>query len=169
MGGRGSASAAGRGKSGGVRYLSADKALYESDSEVLYVERLITRMTGVSGGEVLSAKSDGNGNITLSFATANDYHEQNSKTSYALYELKSGITNAPDIHGSRLNNPNYGYGTGPDSMVKAENIVGIVRSVGIDWSRVNSVSGQTYKVKDLLKSKGFKWNSAGKNWVKPNN
>lgn len=146
-----------------IKYLSADNALYESSDEVLYVERL-----GASGGfrsdkDVLDAKSDGNGNLTLSYATPTEYYAQNSKTSYGLYELKCGITNANDAN--RYTKPgDYFYDK--KSKFKDDNKSYDTRSVGIDWDKVKSVSGQTYNIKDLLKSKGFKWNGAGKNWVK---
>ena len=146
---------------GGTKYLSPDKVLYESSDEVLYVERMTNTAYGYD--DVLDAQSDGNGNITLGYATPVDYYQQNSKTSYGLYELKCGVTNASDIHGSRVTNATYGT---KNSKVKSENDVSKVRSVGIDWDKVNSVSGQTYNIKALLKAKGFKWNSAGKNWVK---
>lgn len=77
--------------------------------------------------------------------------------------MKCGITDADDIHGSRSFS---GDDTIRHSKVKDENKSGSIRSVGIDWDKVNSVSGQTYKIKDLLKAKGFKWNGTGKNWVK---
>ena len=147
---------------GGTKYLSADRALYESSDEVLYVERLVTKGFGV-GEDVLDAKSDGNGNLTLAYATPTQYYAQNSKTSYGLYELKCGITNASDV--KRYMN-DTDYFSGKKSKVKDSNASSDVRSVGIDWDKVNSVSGQTYNIKALLKAKGFKWNSAGKNWIK---
>ena len=160
MGGRGGASAASGGSSG-TKYLSSDRALYESRDEVLYVER-INSSGFKGGGDVLQAQSDGNGNITLGYATASDYYQQNSKTSYALYELKSGITDAENIHGSR----EFSDQRSTSSKIKSGNEYGSIRSVGIDWDKVKSVSGPTYNVKGLLKEKGFKWNAAGKNWAK---
>ena len=146
----------------GIKYLSSDNALYESSDEVLYVERLVTKGFSV-GEDVLNAKSDGNGNLTLGYATPTQYYDQNSKTSYGLYELKCGITNASDVKRS-MNDTDYF--SGKKSKVKDSNASSDVRSVGIDWDKVNSVSGQTYNIKALLKAKGFKWNGAGKNWVK---
>ena len=162
MGGRGSAS----GRAGGgspIKYKSSDNALYESPNEVLYVERI--DYFG-SNTDVLNATSDGNGNITLDYARADDFYQQNKRTKYGLYELKTGITNANDIHASRLDNATYGRGTGKSSNVKSENSYGDVRSVGIDWDKVKSVSGKTFNIKDMLKHKGFKWNSSEKNWKK---
>ena len=80
-----------------------------------------------------------------------------------MYELKCGITNASDVKRS-MNDTDYF--SGKKSKVKDSNASSDVRSVGIDWDKVNSVSGQTYNIKALLKAKGFKWNGAGKNWVK---
>lgn len=37
---------------------------------------------------------------------------------------------------------------------------------GINWDKVNSVSGQTYNLRDELKRRGFKWDGASKTWVK---
>ena len=34
----------------------------------------------------------------------------------------------------------------------------------IDWSKVNSISGQTYNLRDAAKSAGLKWDSAEKKW-----
>lgn len=147
----------------GIKYLSADNALYESSDEVLYVERIVTNKGFGLGEDVLDAKSDGNGNLTLGYATPTQYYAQNSKTSYGLYELKCGITNASDINRYMKDTD---YFSGKKSKFKDDNKSYDTRSVGIDWDKVNSVSGQTYNIKDLLKSKGFKWNSAGKNWVK---
>lgn len=144
------------------QYISTDNTLYVSDDEVLYVERIIK--SGY-GEDVLDATSDGNGNLTLDYATPVEYYQQNSKTSYGLYELKTGITNANDLHGSR----EFSDGSRPKSKVKSENTDGSIRSVGIDWDNVNSVSGPTYNIKSLLKAKGFKWNGSTKSWVKPSN
>lgn len=142
---------------------STDKALYESEDEVLYIERKLDHIYGIPGPGALSAKSDGNGNVTLDYATADDYYNKNSKNRYAVYELKSGITNSSDIKSDwkvpeAFNNKN--------SKTKPENDMHGIRSVGINWDKVSSVSGKTYGIKAFLKDKGFKWNSAGKNWVK---
>lgn len=37
---------------------------------------------------------------------------------------------------------------------------------GLDWSKVMSVSGKTYSIKDDIKSAGLRWNSQDKNWVR---
>ena len=37
---------------------------------------------------------------------------------------------------------------------------------GVNWNKVKSVSGQTYDLKHDIKSKGFRWNSENKSWVR---
>ena len=164
MGSCGSSSKQGAGsaaKQSPIKYLSSDNALYESPDEVIYAERIVGSGFG-SVRDVLSAQSDGKGNLTLKYAQPEEYYEQNSKTTYGLYELKSGITNAERIHGSREFNDRRAT----ESKVKPENEYGEIKSVGIDWNKVNSVTGQTYNIKGLLKDKGFKWNGADKSWKK---
>lgn len=134
--------------------------------KVLYVQRNLNTMYGVPGDDVLEAKSDGNGNITLGYATADDYYNKNSKNKYAVYELKCGITNAGDIKNNSSNIPDAFQSKTSKYKPENEETKYGIRSVGIDWNKVNSVSGQTYNIKSLLKAKGFKWNGAGKNWVK---
>ena len=153
-------------KTNAVKYLSADNALYESSDEVLYVQREIGGVYGVPGDDVLQAKSDGNGNITLGYATADDYYNKNSKHKYAVYDLRCGITNAGDIKNNSSNIPDAFQSKTSKYKPENEETNYGVRSVGIDWDKVNSVSGNTYVVKPLLKKKGFKWNPSGKNWVK---
>ena len=164
MGSCGSSSKQGAGsaaKQSPIKYLSSDNALYESPDEVLYVERNIS---SYGSDDVLKAQSDGKGNLTLSFAQPDEYFRQNSRTTYGLYEIKTGITNADDVSGRRLQSENYGLGK--DSSTKPGNDLLGVRSVGIDWDKVNSVSGKTYNVKALLKEKGFRWDGADKSWKK---
>lgn len=172
MGGRGSSGKRKGGGGGGKQYLSEDKALYtDGENEVLYVERLITNPgTPYLGEDVLSATSDGHGNITLDYASPDSYYQQNSRTSYGLYRLQTGITNTQDIHGSRGHTTAFGENNPLRSKVNPENVSGTrnapVRSVGIDWNNVNSVSGRTYQVKSLLRDKGFKWDGKSKSWKK---
>lgn len=37
---------------------------------------------------------------------------------------------------------------------------------GINWDKVNSVSGETYAMKEEIKEKGFKWDRDNKRWVR---
>ena len=116
--------------------------------------------------DVLEAKSDGNGNITLGYATADDYYNKNSKHKYAVYALKCGITNTSDIGNDSSKIPDAFQNKTSKYKPENEDSKYGISSVGIDWNKVNSVSGNTYNIKALLKNKGFKWNSTGKNWVK---
>lgn len=148
--------------SDGEQYLSKDKALYESDNEELSVERITGMSIFGDPTTVLEAKSDGEGNITLDFADNEGYYQQNSKTTYALYKLKCGITNAEKVHGSR----EFEDGTTGKYKFKEENSDGYTTSVGINWDKVNSVSGQTYHVQSLIRKKGFKWDEGKKKYVR---
>lgn len=136
---------------------ASQSATYESEDEVLYVERVLGK-SYLTGDTVLEATSDKAGNVFLDYADYKETYKQNSKTTYGLYELKCGMTNANNIHGSRT----Y-LGK---SKVKAGNAIGGTRSVGINWDKVASVSGNTYMVKDFIKEKGFKWDNGTKRWVK---
>lgn len=133
--GRGRSSS--KAKSSGVQYVSSDKSLYKGES--VTVERLL----GVGYGDtqlVVEAKSDGKGNLTMDYASADSYREQNSKTKYAQYTIQNGITNLASE--------------------------GDVKSVGINWDAVQTVSGNTYGAQKLLREKGFTWDSNFKVWEK---
>lgn len=133
-------------------YISEDKALYNNE-EILIVKKIAN--FSLSDTDVLVPVSDGNGNITLKYAEPFEYKERNSKSTYAIYKLACGITNA-----------DYCYDYEEKSVVNSENEIYDIKSVGIDWNNVKSVSGKTFNVKSLLKAKGFKWNGTAKNWVK---
>lgn len=97
-----------------------------------------------SGGQwkrtVLEAQDDGNGNLTIGYATAKSYEHPNRNTTIAKYELKAGI-----------------YNQMGDSSLQTHNI---------NWDRVQSVSGQTYDIKSYIKDRGFKWDGKTKSWVR---
>lgn len=135
FGGRGGAS--GASAQGGVNYLSADKTFFSEEPVK------VTWRAGNNSGMVLSAETDGNGNIILSNAKADEYEQVNSKKSMAKYTMKQGITTM---------NENA-------KMIEPQ-------SVGINWDAVKSVAGKTYEVKDFIKSKGFKWDKASQSWKK---
>lgn len=103
--------------------------------------------------------------MTLDYATADDYYNKGNskKKRYAVYELKSGISDAKDIKYDSWIPDSF---QGKASKTKPENDMYGIRSVGINWDKVRNVSGKMYGIKDFLKDKGFKWNSAGKNWIK---
>ena len=104
----------------------------------------VERLTGIENGAVvLEAKNNGNGNIELVYANPIGYREQNSKATYAQYELVSGLTNRT--------------ATGKSMELTSHNI---------NWDEVKSVSGRTYDVRGYLRSKGFRFDGTTKNWVK---
>ena len=84
--------------------------------------------------EVLEATTDGKGNVTFSYAKADSY-EKTAKTNRTNYVTYT--LNAGAVNGETFN---------------------------IDWSKVNSISGQTYNLRDAAKSAGLKWDSAEKKW-----
>lgn len=84
--------------------------------------------------EVLEATTDGKGNVTFSYAKADSY-EKNAKTNRTNYVTYT--LKAGAVNGETFN---------------------------IDWSKVNSISGQTYNLRDAAKSAGLKWDSAEKKW-----
>ena len=84
--------------------------------------------------EVLEATTDGKGNVTFSYAKADSY-EKTAKTNRTNYVTYT--LKAGAVNGETFN---------------------------IDWSKVNSISGQTYNLRDAAKSAGLKWDSAEKKW-----
>ena len=86
--------------------------------------------------EVLEATADKNGNVTFSYASGGTY-DKTAKT----------------------NRTNY---------VKFELVAGAVngKTFNIDWSKVNSVSGQTYSLRQAAKDAGLKWDGKNKRWVR---
>lgn len=149
-----------RNSNNGIKYTSADKTTYESKDEVLYLDRL-TKSWGIYD-HIYEAGSDGNGNIRLYYAEPDSYYEKSKNKSYAMYELRTGITDMGDS-----NNGFFGDSRDNEkSKFKDENYIGRIRSVGINWDNVKSVSGQTYDVKSFLKEKGFKWDGESKSWKK---
>lgn len=147
--------------SGGRKYLSTDKALYETSGEGLYVERHTYSMHDIT---ILTATSDGAGNVTLNYAKPQEYFKQNKKHTYALYAIKCGmVTGADDIHGSRRFTDDK---LNKSSKVKDGNDYGGIRAVGMNWGKIKTISGKTYDVSALIKQKGFKWDKSTKSWVK---
>lgn len=84
--------------------------------------------------EVLEATTDGKGNLTFGYASPT----QNVKT-------------------AKTNKTHY---------VTYEVAHGAVdgKTFGIDWSKVNSIGGQTYSVKDEAKAAGLRFDGATKTW-----
>lgn len=98
---------------------------------------------------IFDAKSDGDGNLTFTYAkpesTREDLHSYGeSYSATSVYGVTSGYSAQYDGRGSLNDNG--------------------VRVVGINWDNVKSAGGQTYALKEELKSRGFRWN--GEKWIK---
>ena len=86
--------------------------------------------------EILEARTDGNGNLTFSYAKADSY-EKTAKTNRTVntkYTLQAGAVNGEPF--------------------------------GIDWSKVKSIQGQTYNLRRVAKENGMKWDGKTKRWLK---
>lgn len=86
--------------------------------------------------EVLEATTDGKGNVTFSYAKADSY-EKTAKTNLTNYVTYT--LQAGAVNGQTFN---------------------------IDWSKVKSISGQTYKLREAAKAAGLKWDNTNKKWVR---
>ena len=143
MGGRGGASGMSRGTS-----RSATRGNGSKDGTLLNVQpQEITTTAYLSGSrsayggrttykdEILTAETDGNGNLTFSYARPDRYptpSAKTNKTADATFTIAHGAVNG--------------------------------KLVGIDMDKVNSIKGQTYNLRDLAKSAGFKWDGSTKSW-----
>lgn len=84
--------------------------------------------------EILEARTDGNGNLTFSYAKADSY-EKTAKTNRTVntkYTLQAGAING--------------------------------ETFGINWDKVQSISGQTYNLRKAAKDAGLKWDGDRKMW-----
>lgn len=133
MGGRGSSSGISRSK-----YASKDKTII--NGETLRIKRIVR-----TDAFVLQAISEGDGKIVLKRADADEYEQQNKKTTYAIHNLKAGITNQEGRH----------VYSGGGSY-----------SHNINWDAVKTVSGDTYAAKALLYKQGLRWDKERKVWRK---
>ena len=127
----------GRGSSSGVRGGgSADGVITSGSTRT--IETVYREARGWQKSyykdEVLEATTDGKGNVTFSYAKADSY-EKTAKTNRTNYVTYT--LKAGAVNGETFN---------------------------IDWSKVNSISGQTYNLRDAAKSAGLKWDSAEKKW-----
>ena len=133
----------GRGGSSGMtsnRGYTKDGTI-KQNGEKMFAERMTGGNIYGSQAVVLEATTDGNGNLTLEYAQPVGYRQQNSKTSYAQYELKAGLTNRSP--------------TGKTTEFRSNNI---------DWDKVKTVSGKTYGTQYFMRQQGFSWDSAEKKW-----
>jgi len=138
--GRGSSKAGSGSKSSGNA--SSDGALKDSPVKVIETTRYLPGSRSYQGrkfysDEILTAKTDGEGNLTFEYATPTDYGEPSSKsntTATATFEVTHGAING--------------------------------ETVGIDWKNVKSISGQTYSLRQEAKENGLKFDNATKKWIR---
>ena len=129
MGGRGgSGLARGRGSADGVIQTGAARTI-----ETVYREASGWQKAYYKD-EVLEATTDGEGNVTFSYAKADSFEKtaKTNRTNYVTYTLKAGAVNG--------------------------------QTFNIDWSKVNSISGQTYNLRTAAKNAGLSWDSTEKKW-----
>lgn len=84
--------------------------------------------------EVLEATADKKGNVTFSYATP------------TFSGLSAKTNKTQDV----------------TYKLKAGAVDG--ETFGINWSKVNSISGQTYSLRSAAKAAGLKWDGATKTW-----
>lgn len=89
---------------------------------------------GIYDDEVLEAKTDGQGNVTFNYASGDFEAVEGKSTKYRRVTFN---VQAGAVNGETFN---------------------------IDWSKVNSISGQTYSLRDAAKQAGLKWNGTEKRW-----
>ena len=94
------------------------------------------RSNGYYRDSVLEATTDGNGNLTFDFASWK--HEAPSAKTNKTHAATTTIT-----HGA----------------INGE-------LVGVDLSKAKSVQGNTYEIRNAIKSHGFRWDGKGKRWYK---
>ena len=130
MGGRGGSS--GRGYGG-----SPDGVIVGGAKTHIETKHVNGRGGSYFKNEVLEATTDGNGNVTFSYAKGGEWEKlhKTNKTSNVSYDLQAGAVDG--------------------------------KTFGLDLSKAKSISGQTYSVKDEAKKNGFKWNTQRKRWEKP--
>lgn len=88
--------------------------------------------------EVLEASTDGDGNLTFSYATPSSRSgpsAKTNKTEEVTYTITHGAVNG--------------------------------ETVGINWSNVNSITGQTFSLRQEAQKRGFKWDANTKSWRRP--
>lgn len=86
--------------------------------------------------EILEATTDGSGNLTFSYARGGTY-EKNAKTNRTNY-VTFDLT-AGAVNGQTFN---------------------------INWDKVQSISGQTYALRQAARAAGLSWDGSTKRWVR---
>lgn len=124
------------GRGGSSGFSSSDGVIQNAKPRT--IETVYREANGRSAGyfkdEVLEAKTDGKGNVTFSYAKADSYNKT-----------------------AKTNRTNYVSYTLKAGAVNGE-------TFGINWSKVNSISGQTYNLRNAAKANGLKWDNATKKW-----
>lgn len=130
MGGRGSSGSSVRGSRDGVIISGKSRTI-----ETIYREARGWNRAYYKD-EVLEASTDGNGNVTFSYAKADSYEKtaKTNRTNYVTYTLKAGAVNGETFN--------------------------------IDWDKVKSISGQTYNLRAAAKKAGLSWDGKNKKWVR---
>lgn len=134
FGGRGGGSGGG----GGAGYVkgSSDGALVKAKKQI--IEGTFREARGWGGSyhkeEVLEATTDGKGNLTFSYAQP-------------VTRTKTSQTN-------RTQHLTYEVAHGALDG----------KTFGINWSKVNSISGQTYNLRAEAKANGLSWDGVNKRW-----
>lgn len=117
---------------------SADGAL--KDSPVREIEGTYREARGWSPSyykeEILEATTDGNGNLTFDYATPVK-REKTAKTNRSVDLIYEIAHGAVDG-----------------------------RTFGINWDKVQSIQGQTYKLREEAKAHGLKWDRERKIWAR---
>lgn len=129
----------GRGSKSGINSGALNKNAKEQVIETYY--RKNSRYGSHYGQEVLGAKEEKNGEITLSTESARFKEKySNANTQGVEFRIKNGVSKSFNS--------------------------GETNSYGINWDKVKSVSGDTYNIRDFIKGKGFSWDRNNKKWVK---
>lgn len=102
------------------------------------IESYLREARGFSPGyhhdEILEARTDESGNLTFSYARA-ELYEKTAKTNRT-------VNTKYTIQAGALNGEPF----------------------GIDWSKVKSISGQTYSLRKVAKENGLSWDGLKKRW-----
>lgn len=128
----------GRGASGGGGG-SSDGVI--TSNKVKEIETTYYRSGSIGGAryknEVLEAETDGHGNVTFSYPSQRVFDDPSAKT-------------------NKTQTVRY--------KLKAGAVDG--ETFGIDWSKVQSISGQTFSLRQAAKDAGLKWDGTRKRWVR---
>lgn len=118
----------------------APKSALDSKAQVTTIETYYRRSGRYYGVDVLTAKETSPGEISFDYAKPEFSDDNNYKSNTQDVTFK--IT-----HGAAKRNNTINF-------------------YGIDFSRVNSVSGQTYNLRPELVKRGFTWDGREKKWVR---